>query len=298
MKNKVVVVGKLSPEEFRRSYLPLGVPVLMRGGVADWPAFGKWSPQFFASNFTNLTVKVERSTAVKGDIDDPVNFLQQQRWDDWKLADYARYLIDTPEEGTDHYLSQYRLFEKEPALRQDVKSLEEYMTPASWWWPKRSRRAWFRPEPLFWMGGPGNRSSLHFDRKENFAALFHGRKKWVFFAPGTRGLYYPSTKMNSVRSMHWSPVNVNNPDFKRFPEFRHASPCIIEMNEGDLLYNPPGWWHYVSSPVNSIMLNYFWWRPIMGTWKLRAYYYHLFRRKWMRKLGVGHYLRYFEYQHE
>lgn len=40
------VVMSLSQEEFERDFLAANKPVLVRGGVKDWPAVGKWSPAF------------------------------------------------------------------------------------------------------------------------------------------------------------------------------------------------------------------------------------------------------------
>jgi hypothetical protein len=39
---------------------------------------------------------------------------------------------------------------------------------------------------------------------------------------------------------------------KRFPNISEVTWCIAELNPGDVLYTPPGWWHHVTSVDASI----------------------------------------------
>ena len=41
---------------FLREYVKKGVPVVVRGACADWPAMSKWDFRFFAEEFGNIEV--------------------------------------------------------------------------------------------------------------------------------------------------------------------------------------------------------------------------------------------------
>ncbi|MEM7278901.1 MAG: hypothetical protein AAF385_12320, partial [Pseudomonadota bacterium] len=41
-----LAVDTLSHADFVRNYLDPLRPVIVRGGIADWPAVGKWTPDF------------------------------------------------------------------------------------------------------------------------------------------------------------------------------------------------------------------------------------------------------------
>jgi len=53
-------------------------------------------------------------------------------------------------------------------------------------------------------------------------------------------------------------VNLTSIDLVKFPDFEHAKfiDCILE--EGQMLYIPPKWWHYVQSLTPSFSVS-FWW---------------------------------------
>jgi len=55
-----------------------------------------------------------------------------------------------------------------------------------------------------------------------------------------------------------SQVNVEDIDCERFPEFSKAPYFECILNEGEMLYIPEKWWHYVRSLSVSFSVS-FWW---------------------------------------
>lgn len=56
--------------------------------------------------------------------------------------------------------------------------------------------------------------------------------------------------------MVMSPVDITQPDLRRFPLFAKATPYHCNIKEGDVLYMPAFWWHEVQSqPDYSEMRN-------------------------------------------
>lgn len=49
---------------------------------------------------------------------------------------------------------------------------------------------------------------------------------------------------------NFSPVDINDPDLSRYPEFVHARPVHVELEAGDMLYLPAAWWHQVVSSTD------------------------------------------------
>jgi lysine-specific demethylase 8 len=58
-------------------------------------------------------------------------------------------------------------------------------------------------------------------------------------------------------------IDLDNIDVKEFPRMEGLEfmDCILE--EGDLLYIPPKWWHYVRSLSISFSVSFWWRRPIL-----------------------------------
>lgn len=48
-------------------------------------------------------------------------------------------------------------------------------------------------------------------------------------------------------SMVMSPVDILQPDFEQFPNFRHAKKLQCHLEPGDALFMPSFWWHEVQS---------------------------------------------------
>ena len=53
----------------------------------------------------------------------------------------------------------------------------------------------------------------------------------------------------------YSEVNLENPDWERYPLFRYVSPAEVVVNPGEVLFVPVGWWHYVRSLDASISVS-------------------------------------------
>jgi lysine-specific demethylase 8 len=60
-----------------------------------------------------------------------------------------------------------------------------------------------------------------------------------------------------------SQVDLDNIDEKEFPRTQNLEFMDGILEEGDLLYIPPKWWHYVRSLSISFSVS-FWWRTHLG----------------------------------
>ena len=53
-------------------------------------------------------------------------------------------------------------------------------------------------------------------------------------------------------------IEPDEPDAARFPLFAGADYRDVVLGEGETLYIPPGWWHFVEARETSFSVS-FWW---------------------------------------
>lgn len=74
------------------------------------------------------------------------------------------------------------------------------------------------------------------------------------FAPEDSKYMYQS-RIPFEESTIYSEVNIKHPDLEKYPLFGKASPYVVELEPGDILFVPHHWWHYVESLTDSISIN-------------------------------------------
>ncbi|WP_026144315.1 cupin-like domain-containing protein [Xanthomonas sp. SHU 199] len=115
--------------------------------------------------------------------------------------------------------------------------------------------------PSIWIGNRVT-ASCHFDMPDNLACCAVGRRRVTLFPPEQIDNLYPGPLEPTPGGQVVSVVDVDRPDFARYPRFRDAlaSARHAELEPGDALFIPSMWWHHVRSlaPFN-VLVNY-WWR--------------------------------------
>lgn len=85
----------------------------------------------------------------------------------------------------------------------------------------------------FWMGSRESFTPCHYDTYGcNLVAQIYGKKKWTLFPPSQKDCLYP-TRIPYEESSVFSQVNVQNPDYERFPGFSEAicyEVCTVHEN--------------------------------------------------------------------
>lgn len=105
-----------------------------------------------------------------------------------------------------------------------------------------------------WFGPQGTVSPLHFDPKDNLLCQVVGKKYLRLYAPSESAKLYPVEGLLSNTSQ----VDVEDPDLANFPQFASANYLDCVLDEGEMLYIPPRYWHFVRSLSTSISVS-FWW---------------------------------------
>jgi [protein]-arginine 3-hydroxylase / protease len=286
-KHRNVMVKQLArvhaptPESFVRDYVNTGTPCIITGLADGWKA-RDWTPRSLAERFpaSPLTYEIWDGDFSKND---PVEFGREQTYVDSTFREFVDLLESVREPSRKYYCAQFKLFERLPELRDEIKSLEPFMGLPTYL-PRRLQRRLI-VAPFFWLGPAGSLSTLHFDRADNFFVQIYGRKKWVHYAPAdTQRLYSPSPHMVDGL-LHFSPIDPESPDLERFPRFRDAEPFETIVEPGEVVFTPASWWHYVRGLDTSISLNFFWVAPRVVR-SLRHWAYHWSRRKLLTSVGL------------
>lgn len=221
-----------------------GVPVVVEGLVAHWPATTKWRDRAYLDE-------------VIGDRTVPIEVGKEYTDDDWsqKLMTVRAFMddyfsndgtnVDTDRSAHDDvgYLAQHELFEQCPELRRDI-DVPLYCALGTG--NTCIVNAWF---------GPTNTESpAHTDPHHNLLCQAVGVKRVRLFAPNQSEKMYPREDPLSNTSR----VDVMHPDLEAFPLFADVQFFDATLTPGDALYIPPGWWHRVSAATPSFSVS-FWW---------------------------------------
>ena len=117
-----------------------------------------------------------------------------------------------------------------------------------------------RAEPRVWIGN-AVKVNTHFDLAYNIACVAGGRRRFTLFPPAQLANLYLAPLDFTPSGAPVSLVQFTQPDHERFPRYaealRHA--LQAELEPGDALFIPFGWWHHVESltPFN-VLVNYWW----------------------------------------
>jgi hypothetical protein len=117
-----------------------------------------------------------------------------------------------------------------------------------------------RVEPRIWIGN-AVKVNTHFDLAYNIACVAGGRRRFTLFPPEQIENLYIAPLDFTPSGAPVSLVQLTRPDHARFPRFAEALRHAVqaELEPGDALYIPFGWWHHVESltPFN-VLVNYWW----------------------------------------
>lgn len=265
-------------ETVYQSYVRQNRPVVLTGIADQWRAVSHWTPEYFQACFANLEVNYA-SWKNNTQSEDPAVYLRERKTLRIKLGAYIDLMRSAKNPGD--YVLNVPIFRHAPQLKADIEPLDDYMGFRGFY-PKAIERR-LKEEPRFFLGPAATVSFLHFDGYNNFFVQVYGQKKFLLLSPAQSHLaYYPWSYPN----VHYSPVNVEDPDLEKFPMFRDAQLLETTLGPGDILFIPVRWWHHARALEESISLNFWWysistllrlWHPLLlhGNGKL---WNHLRRR--------------------
>ncbi len=115
-------------------------------------------------------------------------------------------------------------------------------------------------QPRIWIGN-ATVTRAHYDLNYNIACVVTGRRRFHLFPPEQLVNLYPGPFDRTIGGVPVSMVDAENPDMERYPRFAEAQKTMLtaELEAGDALYIPYGWWHQVHSlSTFNVLVNYWW----------------------------------------
>ncbi len=241
----VDIVKNISQEKFKKDYLVNEKPVIIRGLWNEYPALKKWSVDYFKEELGDIEVGVFDAKLQREDR----SFKQPDR--KMKFADYLDSI--TANKESDVRLFLFNIFKHKPELKNDFS------------YPPLMR--FYIKIPFMFFGGKNAKVRIHqdMDWSNVFLTQLHGRKEVFLFHPSYSKLLY-----KYPFGVH-SSVNIDQPDYEKYPglKFVRGMHCIMEP--GDSLFIPSGYWHYIKYPDGGYAINQRALSPKPGKW-LRGFW--------------------------
>lgn len=213
-------------------------PAHLVGFVRNWPAFGKWSPEWFAQRFGEVEVEV------MGDLvrhpDYPLEPEHNRRT--MSLGAFAAAVEREPGSAETYLVAQNRAL-----LRPELFELhDDLVFDPDWFDPADPSDPSDRVS--LWMGPRGTVTPLHHDLESLLLAQLYGDKRVTLVSPAETSRLYSD-------GGGYSRVDVESPDLRRFPAFAAVPTTEVHLRAGDALFLPAGWWHHVRALSPSISLS-------------------------------------------
>ncbi|GJQ08917.1 hypothetical protein GpartN1_g708.t1 [Galdieria partita] len=226
-----------SLETFFNQYMKPQLPLLIKGVATEWPCIKRWNNIVYWKQIAgNRLVPIEIGSSYMSE-----DWSQQLM----KLGDFIdKYIIQSSRRIG--YLAQHPLLEQVPSLMNDIQIPEYcYLSETN-----------SLPRIHIWFGPKNTRTPLHYDAQHNLFVQVVGWKYIRLYAPGESSKLYPS---EGTLHKNTSLIDdIEQVDTEKYPDYMDAvyQECVV--GSGDMLYIPPGYWHYVKALDKSISLS-FWW---------------------------------------
>jgi hypothetical protein len=219
--NQVAVVDNLSKTEFKKHFFKSQIPVVIKNLTEDWGAREKWSFEYMRK------VAGERTIPLYDDR--PVNYKDRFNEPHAQMK-FSAYIDLLEREPTRYRIFLYNLLKEIPSLQKDFNYPELNIS-------------FLRSLPMLFFGGKDSYTFMHYDI--DLANIFHfhfqGKKTCILFAPSETKFLYKVPHSLITRE----DIDFNDPDVNQWPALLKAQGYIAQLEHGDALYIPEGYWHYM-----------------------------------------------------
>ena len=214
-------VQNISKEDFRKNYLKPQKPVIIEHFVDDWPAVQKWDLDYMAKVAGDITVPLYDDRPVRHD----EGFNQAHA--KMKMRDYIDLLKKEP---TRYRIFLWNILKEVPELQKDYTYPDFGISL-------------MKGLPMLFFGGEDSYTFMHYDidLANIFHFHFHGKKEVILFDQSQNDYLYKIPHSLIVRE----DIDFNGPDYEKWPALKKAKGWRGNLEHGQVLYMPEGYWHYM-----------------------------------------------------
>ncbi len=217
-------VKEISFEDFYEKYAKKQKPVVIENFTGDWNAISKWNLDYIKSiggeKIVPLYDNRKSINTSKKKFNEPDLKM--------KLGEYIDLLKKGP---TPYRIFLYNLLKQVPQLNNDFS------------YPKMKLR-FLKGLPMLFFGGENSKVFMHYDIDYANILHFHfdGKKRCILYPQSeTKYLY----KLPNALIAHPG-LDFNDPDFEKYPALNKAKGLVTELEHGNMLYMPEGYWHQMT----------------------------------------------------
>lgn len=214
-------VDRISKNDFITQYFKPQRPVVIKSFIEDWPAYTKWNLEYIKTIAGEKIVPLydDRPVSHKDGFNEPHAKM--------KMADYIDLLKKEP---TKFRIFLWNVLKEVPQLQHDFT------------YPDFGLKL-MKGLPMLFFGGTNSYTFMHYDI--DLANIFHfhfeGKKEIILFDQSQNKHLY---KVPHALITHES-IDFSNPDFEQWPALKNASGYKTNLEHGEVLYIPEGYWHYM-----------------------------------------------------
>ena len=211
----------LSKREFIQKYFKPQKPVVIERFIEDWPAYAKWNLDYMKEIAGDKEVPLYDDRPVKHD--EGFNKPHAKM----KMADYVELLKSGP---TKYRIFLWNILKEVPELQKDFS------------YPDFGLRL-MKGLPMLFFGGEDSYTFMHYDI--DLANIFHfhfeGKKQCILYSQSETKFLYKIPHSLITRE----DIDFADPDIKKWPALKHAKGHVTNLEHGNVLYIPEGYWHHM-----------------------------------------------------
>lgn len=226
-------VRRIGAEEFLDQFYAPGRPVVIEGEIDDWPALSRWTPAYLREAVGAAEIEVQAGRDGSAEFE----LFKDEHKTRMPFDRFVERIASEP--GNDLYLTAYNSAANARALAPlaaDLGRLDKFLTGAP---------------GMVWIGPAGTFTPLHFDLTNNLLVQLVGGKRLVLVPPSE------TAAMANHRHVFSRVHDLDDPErLRQFPAAKDVRRLEVELNPGELLFIPVGWWHQVAALDFSVTLTH------------------------------------------
>ncbi|MAO11492.1 MAG: cupin [Flavobacteriaceae bacterium] len=214
-------VETISKEDFIENYFKPQKPVVIERFIEDWPAYKKWDLDYMSKVAGDKEVPLydNRPVSHEDGFNEPHATM--------KMSEYIDLLKKEP---TKYRIFLWNILKEVPELQKDYS------------YPDFGIKL-MKGLPMLFFGGEDSYTFMHYDidLANIFHFHFHGKKEVILFDQQQNDYLYKIPHSLITRE----DIDFTNPDYNKWPALKEAKGFKAQLEHGNVLYMPEGYWHYM-----------------------------------------------------
>jgi hypothetical protein len=227
----------IAAERFLDDHYAVNRPAVLTREIAAWPALERWNPEYLKRRVGAAAIEYQ------GGRGDDANY-ERTKDNHRRTMPFDGFidLIEGAGPFNDAYITAYNSAQNAAALtplHDDMRFIDHLLDPQLG-----------APYGMMWIGPGGTFTPLHHDLTNNLLVQVCGSKQVLLLpATATPRLYNDQHVFSRV-------PDLEDADFAAFPDLVGLRGHRVDLNPGEALFIPLGWWHQVVASSFSVSITY------------------------------------------